>query len=371
MDNSRSPKPIYKEIHFLRAAACVLVVIVHVTAAAYTIDEGFKHYILGLLNQYSRIGTPVFAVLSAFLLFHSANRGAFQLGRFVRSRMTKIFFPFLFWTLFYMLLSTVSGFRVSLDPISIISIILLGGGYYHLYFVSVVLQFYCLFPIIRTIKNPINLFILFIVSLPVNLFALSESYHDMVVRLNTFDTILAHRALIIKWISFFLLGALLARHFEWIRRALLNRAFAVTLVLLMGGVIAGIFIEIQYAENYLSSSRPLNLLYVPIFIPFMLLLYRYCSAMPIVVKLFSLIGSCSFGIYLIHPFIIFLMTKLLPPSFWNPYSIIPLLAATIALCISLIKVVSLLPMSRYVIPVTAAKSNDALLLTKSSQKANV
>jgi probable poly-beta-1,6-N-acetyl-D-glucosamine export protein len=91
------------EIHLLRAIACLFVVLVHVSGS-YCHQNGqvFNEYIL-FINQISRFGTPMFALISAFLLTYQIRKKGFDLNRFISSSFTKIGLPFLFWSIFYLI----------------------------------------------------------------------------------------------------------------------------------------------------------------------------------------------------------------------------------------------------------------------------
>lgn len=58
--------------------------------------------IAGYLSQIGRLGTPVFAVISAFLFTHSVLKRGFDLNYFIKSRFTKIFVPYIIWTTVYL-----------------------------------------------------------------------------------------------------------------------------------------------------------------------------------------------------------------------------------------------------------------------------
>ncbi|RIL84503.1 acyltransferase, partial [Staphylococcus equorum] len=93
----------FDEIPIIRAIATLLVVCVHLSVS-YTNSENSQSMtvIAGYLSQIARLGTPIFAVISAFLLTNSALRRGFDLNYFIRSRFTKIFIPYLIWTTVYL-----------------------------------------------------------------------------------------------------------------------------------------------------------------------------------------------------------------------------------------------------------------------------
>ncbi len=79
-------KNFFDEIPFVRAIACLLVVMIHTTARAYMPEKShFFNEISLYLNQVSRLGTPIFAVISAFLLTSSVINRGFYLKKFMTS----------------------------------------------------------------------------------------------------------------------------------------------------------------------------------------------------------------------------------------------------------------------------------------------
>ena len=63
------------EINVLRGLACLLIVGVHVSANDFNSELAqFGSPVAFLMNQFGRVGTPIFAFLSAMLLFGSLKK---------------------------------------------------------------------------------------------------------------------------------------------------------------------------------------------------------------------------------------------------------------------------------------------------------
>jgi surface polysaccharide O-acyltransferase-like enzyme len=346
-------KEIYLEISFLRAIACLLVVIVHVTGVSL---GGSLNYVILLLNQFSRLGTPIFAVISAFLLFNSAIKREFNFRYFAVSRITKILFPFIIWTVFYASISFyVKYYTINFK--TVVFLFIFGGGYYHLYFITLILQFYLMFPLIQKIKSGKIIFILYLISLPINYFALTigNIYFFSHYHLKIIDLVINERSFFLKWCSFFLLGSVLAHYFDDITSFIKNKKkdiYALSIFLLIC-----IFYEISVENNLLTSSRPSSFIYIPVFIAFLLCIYP-CIKHPAILKLSNLIGSYSMGIYFIHPFVIFMLESL-PKIFWSsPYLTILVFIITVIISMLLIRTILYLPMSRFIVPVPSLGKNQ-------------
>ena len=70
------------DIHVMRAVGCLMVVLVHVSALYYVQHGDWQDVIL-FLNQASRFGTPIFAIVSGLLLFLQVRNKGFFFQRFL------------------------------------------------------------------------------------------------------------------------------------------------------------------------------------------------------------------------------------------------------------------------------------------------
>ncbi|NWN86776.1 MAG: acyltransferase family protein [Staphylococcus sp.] len=85
----------YEELPIIRAIATMLVLCIHLTAQLYNANGVIVDPILAYFNQISRLGTPIFAVISPFLLTSSTLKRKFDLSYFAKSRFTKILIPYI------------------------------------------------------------------------------------------------------------------------------------------------------------------------------------------------------------------------------------------------------------------------------------
>ena len=133
------------EADVLRAICCVIVVLLHAFIGAEIHPGLDRSYELGGLIAYQLLlwATPLFAVLSGFVLFHR-NREVASPVEFWQRRSGAVLVPFLFWTAVYWLVQPAYG-----HPLRIATGLVLGqSGQRHLYFVAMILQFYALFPLL-------------------------------------------------------------------------------------------------------------------------------------------------------------------------------------------------------------------------------
>ncbi|PKM77560.1 MAG: hypothetical protein CVU90_06845 [Firmicutes bacterium HGW-Firmicutes-15] len=134
------------EFDVIRAAAALAVIAIHVTASYMDFTLAY------LWNHSVRFAVPLFIVLSGFLLYYT-DRDALNLPvrAFYKKRLDRILWPYFVWTLLYSLLN--AYFLRLNNPLLFLSTLgkdlLWGTGYYHLWFLPIILQFYILYPLLR------------------------------------------------------------------------------------------------------------------------------------------------------------------------------------------------------------------------------
>ncbi|MBM7679277.1 acyltransferase [Gracilibacillus alcaliphilus] len=340
----------YDEIPYIRAIACIMVVLVHVSANSYS-NSHFADFWSLYINQYSRLGTPVFAVISGFLLFHSVNGRSFRLSRFLKSRTAKIVLPFIIWSMVYLVIRASYGEEVFTSMRQFLGHFVYGSAQYHLYFIVTVIQFYLIFPLLQIIKNRRIILWLFFVSIPMQYWWF-QAATEVSLRSGIVDNIIHHHSFLLYWLSYFIFGGVLQFYYheikEWIAKYkyLVLSAFIITLVL--------IFREIEQG-SLIASSRAENMLYVPVFVLFLLMTFPYLSKYSSFAVIWRLVGSYSMGIYLVHPLIIFLLDKINPLYPLLSYQIVLVFLLVLTLSILLIRCILFLPLSNYIIPVGRRK----------------
>lgn len=208
-------KSYFYEINFIRAIAALSVVMVHVTATNYSLNDGYLNWLTLFLNQIVRYGTPFFAVISGFLLYNQVINRGFETKRFLKSRVTKVVIPFVIWSYVYLLVKT-NDYVFVLTPENMKSFIydfVLGKSHYHLYFIAVVIQFYLLFILIQKFTSKKHLLYLTIVGFFITYFNFVHPYQSNSEVLNTF---LTERAFIFNWLFYFFFGGLLVHYWSGI-----------------------------------------------------------------------------------------------------------------------------------------------------------
>ncbi|WP_053218140.1 acyltransferase [Virgibacillus senegalensis] len=346
-----SPKKYFYELNFIRALACLCVVMVHVTANHYSINGQTFNWATLFLNQIARFGTPAFAIISGFLLYNQAINRGFKLQKFVSSRFTKIVLPFVIWSIIYLIVRSYN-FPWMQDGASIKEFVLYflrGDSYYHLYFMIVVVQFYILFPILQFATSKNWLIFLTLVAFFTNYFFIESPFDFGSDSLNSF---FQDRASLFYWMFFFLLGGLLVHYWsslvEWIEK---NAIFCAVL-----GLVVTLFAIYEYKTfGFYSSTRLLNMFNLPVLFISLTGVYFILGRWKKMRNYFVQLGNLSMGIYLVHPLVIHVIRTNIPEVLdrtrWIPLSFI----FTVAISIIIVKLINKLPFGQYIVTVAAAK----------------
>lgn len=330
------------QISSIRAIACILVVIVHVSVLFINQNGYFESTIIKYFNQIARLGTPIFCIITGFL-FSKYYFNQIDIKKFYKSRIKKILIPYLIWTFIFTAITLCmwpdfqKKFTENLiNPLIITSYnLILGSSFYHLYFISIIIQFCIIFPLICKIKISIEklLLISFLISI-LSIKFLSDK--------NIF--LLSDKSILIYWIFYFIFGI----YFYKLKDIKISKLKIYTILIL---TIFLVFLEIYFSTNTFSSLRIENLLLAPLFF---FTLYKTIKNKENIIL--SKIGLYSMGIYFIHPLIILLIKNYI---FYFNYSqdLLFLLISIIVLfsCIFIAKVISKTPFSQYIITLPSNK----------------
>ncbi|MFC4713137.1 acyltransferase [Planococcus dechangensis] len=345
------------DIHVLRAIGCLMVVLVHVSALYYVQRGNWEDVIL-FINQASRFGTPIFAIVSGLLLFMQVKKRGFLFKQFFQSRLNKIVIPFLFWTAFYLVyLWMVFG----ANPFDggmrrFILEVAFGETYSHLYFISIVLQFYLIVPLLQFVKSKGAWVGLLALSAVIHIYAMR--YMDPAQFDGLLATIVEQRAFLPKWIFFFIFGGFLAYHWDaakaWAYKMRIGLSIGVLLILYFAAV------EYEWGR-YIGSNRVTNIINLPILVLFIMAVSEKIARNPFLYSVTSRLGAMSMGIYLIHPFVLNMLQRNLPAEVWT-LSLFPFwFAVVMGITIGIILLIQKLPFGRLVltVPAVSRKASNA------------
>ncbi|TFD97115.1 acyltransferase [Jeotgalibacillus sp. R-1-5s-1] len=330
----------------------MMVVLVHVSAVYFYERGGWEDVTL-FVNQISRFGTPLFAFISGFLLFLQVKNKGFKFKKFASSRFKKIVIPFAVWTAFYYLYifaaDGISPFEDGTTQFLISSIF--GESYYHLYFMSIVLQFYLIFPLLQLIRKKSFWIAALVLSAGVHVYTLQYFVPGQFE--GTAGMILSQRAFLPAWLFFFIFGGFLAYNWEQ------AKAFAIKfrMPLFIGVLLIIYFAAVEYeAVGSIPSNRMTNMINLPIIILFILSIGNVIGRIPSLNQFFSKIGALSMGIYLVHPFILNVIQRILPAEVWK-LSLFPVWFVIImGLSIVAVTLIQYLPFGKLIVTVPKQSS---------------
>ncbi len=343
----------YKEIPIIRAIAAIMIVIVHFTANTYHNGNEFTNDWLGYLNQISRLGTPIFAIISAFLLTASVLNRGFDLKYFIKSRFSKIFIPYIIWTTFYLMFRYFYLHNLD-ENISLYSYFMKGNAQYHLYFILTVIQFYIFFPILHRIKKGWPLIGVLVLSVVLNLWWINKAPFDL--QFKPLEELLNNQSFLFNWIFYFILGIAYARYYSEFQDFITK--YKRVLSVCIGIMFVDLIVSIDF-NHLFTSIHSYNIVYIPFFFIFLNYLYNYIEKEPILFNTLTLIGNYSMGIYLVHVFVIYTLrsTKLFENA-TESYMFMPTLLSILGISVFIVYLISKLPYGNYIVPVPKKREKN-------------
>ncbi|GEM_PF-1934226 len=134
-------------LDYLRAAACLLVVVIH-TTSRYLVEPGREAYrlLFSGLNTFAGSAVAVFIFISGVALTLRYHQQILEWGPFVKRRLRRILWPFILWSLFYLVVIN-RGLWITYGPLSLAGTFL-GFSMYHLYYIVIILQLYLIYPLL-------------------------------------------------------------------------------------------------------------------------------------------------------------------------------------------------------------------------------
>lgn len=309
-------KLMLNEIELTRGLAILAVVLIHITGYPLRVFEpGSAGYIFyTLLNRGMQFAVPLFLLISALVLaFQMANKQEVNWLNFYQKRWNRAVVPFIVWTTLYLLLrilviGDIPYYTVKQGLLWYV----FGKGFYHLYFLSVVIQLYVLFPLLhklwRTLKPSFFMVLLIFAFLQVAFYWANKLYIYQIFPYTG--------SLVFSYIFPIGLGLWLGYNTEcwtaWWKKYRFCLAAAV--------ILAGWF----YINRYLAALNGVRIstfyiqmawaLYVAALGACVIFLTRALVSREGKTALFlssflDITGKLSYGIYLIHPFILLVWQK--------------------------------------------------------------
>jgi peptidoglycan/LPS O-acetylase OafA/YrhL len=364
----------FDEINILRAFAILAVISIHVSAY-FTRMDGIN-WLAALymsIDVFSHFAVPLFIVISGFVLYNKYS-DHIDIKRFYKKRLKSVLPQYLIFSTFYLAATYIGSIvlakPVNLDVLHIIYRYLTGGCFYHLWFFVLLIQLYLLYPAIIWLYNYCDargrilelLFAVFLIGVLKNIYPIPDIFI-----LGVSTQILVVATQFIGYVFYLALGMTIRKGYdELLLRSVPRTSLYYASLPLLCCTVIGIF---GYAQKYfnLDITQILSVMggywhwltaminplyYVVIFALCFYISLNIVSSRSVALKLLEKIGAYSFGIYLVHAFILYVMVlALLRLGFdWNNWLFYPLVCIiTLVLSYLSVEVLQKFPYSEYLI----------------------
>jgi len=330
-------KPRVVELDFMRAAAMIMVVMLHVSAAyvAYSRVDSNVFYLGLILNQWSRICLPLFVFVSGFGLFYRyGQKCQLNLKDFYMRRLYTVFIPYLVWSFIYLIFRDIFnpsfhfiGLPFKEAFLSYINWTFKENIHTPIWFVLMIVQLYAVYPalvnLIAGIRKPlqaitVNL-ILFLILIIYFRYFMTMSGIYIIDWLQKY-----YNVNLIGWYFYFILGGIVAQSWAKFKEITLNK-FCITLLYVFTTLL--VILEaylgfLKYGQSHLevyTSTRPTVLFNSMAAIPIVYLLAQIVMKWDGAAKFFSAISKFSYGIFFIHPQIL-TVAKMIVGKMYGTYT---------------------------------------------------
>lgn len=289
-------------IDVIRAIACFMVVFLH---AAVPVLHSFNELPLNdwfagnVYDSLVRVCVPLFFMISGFLLLQKDE----TLSIYFAKRFGKLFIPIIFWSLFFVLWTSLVE-ENSLPSFTDFTSILLTPSYYHLWFLYALIGLYLFLPILRKVVSYSDESMLIYY---VGVWFIAVSLMPTIEKISGIDSRIDLGAAS-GYIGFFVLGLLLGK--KDVSTQSFYKALSVFIICVAVTAIGTYDLTAQnngkFVGDYYEYLSP-NVI-IAAGACFMMLKYLSGKITSVWgIKVITLISSCSFGIYLVHTVFIYLL----------------------------------------------------------------
>lgn len=350
-------------LDYLRVIAFCMVIVVHsseyffIDGSSIGIRNMYDGYWVSVINSMLRASVPLFVMASSYLLLPLKG----STTDFLKRRFSRVIIPFVIWSLLYAVLPLLWG-EITLSGVKDNLVYLLfnftpSSG--HLWFVYMLIGLYLFMPVIspwleKVSKRTEQIFILIWFSstfwpylrvLAIKLIGTRELYGESYW--NEYHLLWYFSG----YIGYLVLAHYTRKHIDWslkksltIGGLLFVVGYLITAVVWYQNIsVANTLQELELSWRFCTFN--VVMMTFGIFV-MLKALFRNVQQVPYFIKELS---RLSYGMYLMHIFVLGFAYKLLSGYFSTPVTILLVGAATIIACIILAKILSYLPKSKYLI----------------------
>jgi peptidoglycan/LPS O-acetylase OafA/YrhL len=327
-------RPYLPQLDIFRAFGILAVLMIHATSSIVaSYDHQATLYPLYIfLNNFAKFAVPVFIFLSGFVLFYNYYDKPFTaktIGQFYKKRMSKILIPFLIFSFLYFGFTRLAQYGFTdiqtfigyFTTFKFLKLLVIGKTYTHLYFVVIIIQFYALAPLMLYVVKrfpSLGKHIAWIGLLVQWLFI-----YKIIALLH----ITTPGSFSLSYMFYFTAGAFIGIYYvklaEWInltRQNVTLQKIMATIMLWLLFLSSSMVMVYFYYENRVHKISVINTDLLDLvdelrcvtagIVLLQLSFWIYTSWSKWTVRALLHIGATSFGIYLVHPVILFLYRKI-------------------------------------------------------------
>lgn len=339
-----------REINILRGIAMCAVVGIHTFSICVSnVPSGRSGWCYLIFHRLLQFAVPCFIFISSILLSYTLHGNKLKLKPFYTKKFIRIVIPYLLWTLFYIVFRLVTH-QLQIGELKVAgnwwTWLLLGKSYTHLYYMSVVLQLYLLTPLflsfIRGIQRIFKKYnfaalVIIIMGLQVGVYYLNKY---VIHKYFTYQA-----TMVIWYLYMILLGIWIGFNYESFKKGLKKYSL---IVWALFGVNTAVFIRyiicLKKGTSINTACYQLNWFAYSLFATLCLmhicLIIKEKNVNYKLIKAVEVIGDYSFGIYLMHPVITYILRKFIHIS--QPYLLLVVIVISyilmMLLCIGVIKI---------------------------------
>lgn len=316
-----------KTIQILRGIAISAVVLIHLfNLGLLNISEQQNGYwFFQLTHSLLQFAVPCFVLISSIMLSYVFKDKPLKLGVFYRQKFKRIMIPYIIWTFIYIVPQIILG-QLAIGKLFKLSSwsywLLYGKAYTHLYFMSIMVQFCIAAPIIfYSIKMICKFFKKYSLGIVLALAITTQIGVYWINRLYIYPYFKSTATLLVWYSYICLIGVWIGFYLEETCRFLKRY-----LGILLGGTGIVTILYLVYRVLILNGHAINTFYYQMIWY-----IYVLCVSLVLLVmageikwekleRVLEWYGEFSFGIYLMHPLLTYILTQVIKVS--NPVGLL-------------------------------------------------
>ena len=315
----------------LRVAATFLVITIHIASRDFGLYEmdSYQWQVLNIFDSFARMSVPLFFMLSG--VFFLDPKREFSIKKLYKKNLFRLVTAFIFWSALYAVIFIWNEYRTFNAEVWGVMVEAFKEGHFHLWFLFRMIEIYVMIPFLRKIAEDKKL-ILYLVAFCFYIGFILPSYNEFPVSSTvTFAERGVNLDITFGYVGCFFIGYYLA-HYDlkkWVKTGiyLLGAAGLISTIMITSveSLKQGEHYDVPY--EYLTPNVFFTSLAAFLFAKERLQSKNFSAKFK---RILSELSTYSFGIYLVHVLIIFLIWKSgLNTLFITPILSVPLLTLVV------------------------------------------